>query len=99
MPAELLSWPDHISLPEAAIRYLLRRLRHSTWLARSAGRSIAVHGLPDWLEIVNYNLSEQPAVFAGYHSGPMWDLLKRDVTVLARDVEGAPVYGSPRRTG
>jgi len=91
MPAELPSWPRPHFVPGGGNPLLFYVVFGALDLARPLSRlSYRTSGLPDWLELVNYKRTEQSEVFAGYQSGPMWKLLKRDAPILARDVEQAP---------
>jgi hypothetical protein len=46
--------------------------------------------LPDWLEIVEYDRTKHPAVIAGYQSGKLWDLLRRDSPLTVEEAERTP---------
>jgi hypothetical protein len=91
MPAELASWPRPHFSSGGGNPLLFYVVFGAFDLARPLGRTkYRTSGMPEWLEVVSYDRSTQPEVFAGYQSGPMWDLLKRDAPILARDVEQAP---------
>ncbi len=47
-------------------------------------------GMPDWLEMVQYDRVNQPAAIADYQSGKIWDLFKRDSPLTADEAEKAP---------
>jgi len=56
-------------------------------LSRSKYRT---SGLSDWLELVRYDRADQPAVIAGYQSGKLWDLARRDSPLTVEQAEQAP---------
>lgn len=88
MPAELASWSRLHFSPRGGNPLLFYVVFGAFDLARPLNRSkYRTSGLPEWLQLVSYNRSEQSDVFSGYQSGPTWELLKRDAPVLARDAE------------
>jgi hypothetical protein len=91
MPLELPSWSRPHFAPGGGNPLLFYVVFGAFDLTRPLGRSkYRTSGLPEWLELVSYDRSVQPDVFASYQSGPTWELLKRDAQVLARDAEQAP---------
>jgi hypothetical protein len=90
MSAELKSWPRPHFAPGG--NPLLFYVAFGNFdLTRPLSRSkYRAAGMPEWLELVSYDRAKQADVFAGYQSGTMWELLKRDQPLLAADAERAP---------
>ena len=47
-------------------------------------------GMPDWLEMMHYDRANHADVIAGYQSGPMWEMFRRDSPLTAAEAEAAP---------
>lgn len=91
MPFELHSWPRPHFLPGGDNPLLFYVVFGRFDLSRPLSRSkYHTSGVPEWLQMMQYDRATQPSVFADYLSGVTWDLLKRDQPVLARDAEGSP---------
>jgi hypothetical protein len=91
MSAELQSWPRPHFAPGGGNPLLFYVVFGAFDLSRPLGRSkYRTAGVPPWLELVSYDRAKQPDVFADYQSDKMWELLKRDATILAAEAEQAP---------
>jgi hypothetical protein len=91
MPNELQSWPRPHFTPgggDALLFYaVFGNFNLKTPLSRSKYRT---SGMPDWLELMQYDREKHADVIAGYQSGKMWEMRTRDVPLLAAESEKAP---------
>lgn len=91
MPVELQSWPRPHFAPGGGNPLLFYAVFGRFDLNRPLGRTkYRTAGMPEWLKLVSYERAAQPDAFAGYQTGPAWELLTRDQPILARDAEAAP---------
>jgi hypothetical protein len=91
MSAELKSWPRPHFVPGGGNPLLFYVAFGAFDLTRPLSRSkYRAAGKPDWLELASYDRTRQPDVFAGYQSGTLWEILKRDQPLLAAEAERAP---------
>lgn len=56
-------------------------------LSRSKYRT---SGMPDWLELQQYDRAQHADVIAGYQANPMWGMFRRDTPLTAAEAEAAP---------
>ena len=91
MAAELASWPRPHFAPGGGNPLLFYVVFGTFDLSLPFSLSkYRASGLPEWLEIVSYERSNQSDVFADYQSGPMWEMFQRDAPAQAREIELAP---------
>lgn len=91
MSVELETWARPHFAPGGNCPLLFYVIFGEVDLKRPLSRSkYCAAGIPEWLQLVRYDRSSQPAVIEGYQSGPMWNLLKRDQPILAAEAERAP---------
>lgn len=91
MPKELAPWPRPHFSPgggDALLFYaVFGEFDLSTPLSKSKYRT---SGMPDWLELVQLDGAKQPEAIARYRGGPVWDVLKRDMPLVADEAGRAP---------
>jgi hypothetical protein len=91
MPTELQSWPRPHFAPGGGSPLLFYVVFGTLDLGKPLGRSkYRTNGPGGWLEMVRYDRAKEPNVFAGYQSGTVWELLKRDSPLTAAEAERAP---------
>ena len=91
MAAELASWPRPHFAPGGGNPLLFYVVFGTFDLSLPFSLSkYRASGLPEWLEIVSYERSNQSDVFADYQSGPMWEMFQRNAPAQAREIELAP---------
>ena len=79
MAAELASWPRPHFAPGGGNPLLFYVVFGTFDLSLPFSLSkYRASGLPEWLEIVSYERSNQSDVFADYQSGPMWEMFQRN---------------------
>lgn len=100
MPNPLTSWPRPHFTPGGGNPLLFYVVFGCFDLKLPLSRSkYRMAGVPVWLDVVHYDRATQPEALARYQSGPLWELRKRDVPLLAAEAEAAPqcvaVRGEP----
>ena len=91
MPNELASWPRPHFAPGGGDALLFYAVFGRFELTKPLGRTkYRTSGLPEWLQLMQYDREQHAGVIAGYQSGKVWDLLKRDAPVTAAEAEAAP---------
>ena len=90
MEQELKSWPRPHFKPNGGTPLVFYVVFGKFDLTKQLSRSkYRVSGMPEWLELASYNQSTHRNVFQDYQSGPLWEMLKRDLPLLAREAEQA----------
>lgn len=90
-PAPNDAWTRPHFMPGGGNPLLFYAVFGSFDLGRPLSRSrYRTSGLPDWLEMAHYDRARQPAVIAGYQSGGVWDLIRRESPVTVAEAEQAP---------
>jgi hypothetical protein len=91
MPGELASWPRPHFAPGGGNPLLFYVVFGTFDLTKPLGRSkYRSDGPGEWLKVMRHDRATKPDVFAGYQTGPAWELVRRDAPVTAAEAEKAP---------
>lgn len=91
MAKELASWPRPHFAPGGGDALLFYTVFGTFDLTKPLSKSkYRTSGLPDWLELAQYDRAKQPEAIARYQGGKVWEVLKRDMPLVADEAEQAP---------
>lgn len=91
MPNELASWPRPHFAPGGGDALLFYAVFGDFDLTQPLSKSkYRASGVPEWLELARLDRAGQPGALTRYQSGAVWDVLKRDMPLVADEAERAP---------
>jgi hypothetical protein len=91
MPKEPASWPRPHFAPGGGDALLFYAVFGNFDLKKPLSKSkYRTSGLPDWLELAQYDRAKQPEAISRYQGGKVWEVLKRDMPLVADEAERAP---------
>lgn len=91
MPKSTKSWPRPHYTPGGGDALLYYHVFGNFDLTKPMSASkYRTSGEHPWLQVVQSDRTKHADVIAGYQSGPLWDILKRDSPLTAAEAEAAP---------